>query len=188
MNGTRLTKIFENQKSLSIFKKIILKFVRLSQNRVYNCHYPKGTKLLTILRAGLSHLRKYKFKHSFQDTINAICNCGKDIETTSHYLLHCSDYLHERKTLLNTVSCIVPNIFNNDQLTKIFLYGVENLDNINNTRILDATINYLIETKTFNADLFRCSPDIMALTLMLYLKFKILFFFFFALFLLFLSF
>ena len=106
--------------------------------------------------------------------------------TTS--LLHCSDYLHERKTLLNTVSCIVPNIFNSDQLTKIFLYGVENLDNINNTRILDATINYLIETKTFNADLFRCSPDVMALILMFYLKFKILFFFFFVLFLLFLSF
>ena len=59
-------------------------------------------------------------------------------------------------TLLNTVSCIVPNIsdFNNDQLTEIHLYGKEDLDNINNTSILDTTINYLIETKRFDAQLF----------------------------------
>ena len=128
------------------------------------------------MRVGLSHLREHKFKHSFQDTLNPICNCGEDIETTSHYLLHCPDYLHERKTLLNTVSCIVPNIFdfNNDQLTEILLYGKENLDNINNTSILDATINCLIETKRFNAELFWWTPDIMALTLMLHLKFKFL--------------
>ena len=57
---------------------------------------------------------------------------------------------------MNTVSCIVPNIFdfNNDQLTEILLYGKEDLDNINNTSILDATINYLIETKRLNAELF----------------------------------
>ena len=79
-----------------------------------------------------------------------------NIETKSHYLLHFPDYLHERKTLLSTVSCIVPNIFdfNNDQLTEIFLYGKEDLDHINNTSILDATINYLIETKSVNAELF----------------------------------
>ena len=108
------------------------------------------------MRVGLSLLREHKFEHSFQDTLNPISSCDKDIETTSHYLLHYPDYLHERKTLLNTVSCIVPNIFdfNNDQLTEILLYGKEDLDNINNTSILDATINYLIETKRFNSELF----------------------------------
>ena len=57
---------------------------------------------------------------------------------------------------MNTVSCIVPNIFdfNNDQLTEILLYGKEDLVNIDNKSILDATINYLIETKRFNAELF----------------------------------
>ena len=57
---------------------------------------------------------------------------------------------------MNTVSCIVPNIFdfNNDQLTEIILYGKEDLVNIDNTSIMDATINYLIETKRFNAELF----------------------------------
>ena len=57
---------------------------------------------------------------------------------------------------MKTVSCIASNIFyfNNDQLTEVLLYGKEDLDNINNTSILDAAINYLIETKRFNAELF----------------------------------
>ena len=145
MNGTRLTKISDNQKVLISLRKAF-----------YNCYNPKGIKLLTRLRVGLSQFREHKFKHSFQDTLNPICNCGKDIETTSHYLLHCLDYLQERKALLNTISCIVPNIFdfNNDHLTDVLLHGKEDLDNINNTSILDAIINYLIETKRFNPQFF----------------------------------
>ena len=119
------------------------------------------------MRLGLSHLCEHKFKQSFQDTLNAICNCSEDIERTSYYLFHCPGYLHERKTLLNTASCIVPDIFNfnNDQLTEILLYGKENIDNINNTRILDATINYFIETKRSTAKLFWWTLDVIALTL-----------------------
>ena len=69
-------------------------------------------------------------------------------------------------TLLNTASCIVPNVLdlNNAQLTEILLYGKENLDNINNRSILDATINYWIETKRFDAQLFWCSPNVKVLT------------------------
>ena len=113
--------------------------------------------------------------HTLQDPRS---NFGEDLETTSCYLLLCLDYLHERKTHLNTVIYIISNIFyfNNDQLTQILLYGKEDLDN--NTSILDATINYLIETKIFNAELFLSSPDVIALKLMLHLKSKFLFFFF----------
>ena len=91
--------------------------------------------------------------HTLQDPIS---NFGEDLETTSCYLLLCVDYLHERKTLLNTVIYIISNIFdfNNDQPTEILLYDKEDLDNINNTSILDANINYFIETKMFNAELF----------------------------------
>ena len=81
------------------------------------------------------------------------------MQSSSHYLLYCPDYLQERMTLLNTVSCVVPNILdlNNAQLTEILLHGEENLDNINNTRISDATINCfnIINTiKIFDAELF----------------------------------
>ena len=59
-------------------------------------------------------------------------------------------------TFLNAVTCIVSNIsdFNDDLLTEIFLYGKEDFKNVNDTSILDVTINYLIETKIFDAQLF----------------------------------
>ena len=153
---SKIDKNIRKSESLNIFKKRILKFILPSQNRAYNCHNPKGIKLLTGLTVGLSHLREHKFKHSFLNTLNPICNCGEDVETSSHYLFHCLDYFQETMTLLNTFSRIVPNIsnFNNDQLTEILLYVKEDLDNINNTSIVDATSNYLIETKRFHAQLF----------------------------------
>ena len=70
-----------NSESLNIFKKI-----------------PKEVKLLTRLTLGLSHLCDNKFKHSFQDYLNPICSCGKDTETSAHFLLHCSSYSNERST------------------------------------------------------------------------------------------
>ena len=71
-------------KSFSIFKKNILQFIQPFLNSIFNCHHPKGVKLLTRLRLGLSHLRDHKFKYSFQDLLNPICNCGTDVETTTH--------------------------------------------------------------------------------------------------------
>ena len=107
----KIEKNIRKSESFNIFKKSILKFIRPSQNRVYHCHNPIGIRLITRFRVGLSLLREHKFKHNFQDILNPICNCGKDIETTSHYLLHCPNCLHERKNLLKTVSCNFPNVF-----------------------------------------------------------------------------
>ena len=88
-------------------------------------------------------MTKISENQKVKDTLNSTCHCGKDIENTSHYLLHCPDYLQERMNLLNTVSFTSLNIFdlNNDQLTEIISYCKEDLDNINNTSILDATVN-----------------------------------------------
>ena len=98
--------------SLNIFKNDILKFMRPSQNIIYNCHNnPKGIKLLAIFRVVLSQLREHKFKHSFQYTLNLICDYGENIETSSHYLFQCpEDHSQESKTLLNTVRCIIHSI------------------------------------------------------------------------------
>ena len=87
-----------------------MKFIRPSSNSIFNCHSPKGIKLITRLRLGLSHLREHKFRHNFQDTLNPICSCGDDIETTIHYLLHCPNYLDERRTLLDNLQSIGENI------------------------------------------------------------------------------
>ena len=46
----------------------------------YDCHSPRGTELVTQLCLALSHLRERKFKDSFQDSLNPICDYGCDSE------------------------------------------------------------------------------------------------------------
>ena len=75
-------------KSISVFKEKILNFIRPPPNSFFD-HNPKGIKLITRLRLGLNHLREHKFKHRFQDTINPLCNYGQDIESSTHFFLHC---------------------------------------------------------------------------------------------------
>ena len=95
-----------NSESLTSFKRNVLKFIRLSKNSIFLCNNPKGIQLLIRLRLGSSHLRDHKFKHNFQDTVNPICNCGEDIETSCHYLLQCSLYTNERLAPLNVIQGI----------------------------------------------------------------------------------
>ena len=73
-----------NSGSLSIFKKNLLNFIRPCANSIFNIHNPYGIKLLTRLRLGFSHLREHKFRHCFQDTLNPLCDCGNNTETTTH--------------------------------------------------------------------------------------------------------
>ena len=40
-------------------------------------------------RLDLSHHREHKFKHSFQDTLNALVD-SLDVDTASHYFLYCA--------------------------------------------------------------------------------------------------
>ena len=103
---SKLDSDLKRAESLSAFKTNILTFIRPFPNSAYRCHNPKGLKLITRLRLGLSHLREHKFKHSFQDTINSLCSCGLDIEPTEHFLLHYSHFVDERCSLLSTIGNI----------------------------------------------------------------------------------
>ena len=71
-----------NSASLNIFKKKLLNFTRLCANSIFDIDNLLGIKLLARLLLGLSHLHEHKFKHYFQDTLNPLCECGKDIEST----------------------------------------------------------------------------------------------------------
>ena len=44
-------------------------------------------KLLTRLEIQFSHLNEHKYRHGFGDTINAMCACGSEAETTEHFVL-----------------------------------------------------------------------------------------------------
>ena len=73
----------------NIFRKSLLNFIRPSASKVYNINNTIGIKLITRLRLGFSHLREPKFKHNLQDTLNPLCSCYIDAESTSHYFLRC---------------------------------------------------------------------------------------------------
>ena len=79
-------------------------------------HCFQGVKLLTWLRLGLSHFREHKFKHSFQDSLNPVCSCGNDIETSAHFLLYSLNFSNEGSTFLYIIGSIDRNI-----LTRKFL-------------------------------------------------------------------
>ena len=132
-----LDKSIRNSESVSIFK---LKFIRQSLNSIFNCHNPKGVKLLTRLRLGLSHLHDHKCKRSLQD---------------SFYLLHCPLFSDERLILINNMRSIDNNYFNlNDSgFSEVLLFGNSLFNNTKNTTILTTTIE-CISSKRFEVSLF----------------------------------
>ena len=67
--------------SYANFKETILRFIRSSENLIFNCHNPSGIKLTNRLRLGFNHLHQHKFRHNFQNSLNLICSRGENIET-----------------------------------------------------------------------------------------------------------
>ena len=111
--------------NFSAFKRNILKFIRPSPNSVYNSHNPWGICLITRLRLGLSHLREHKFKNGFEETLNPLCSCGNDVDSTEHFLLHCPRFVNERRTLLSTLGNFNCSLLENTNkvLTQTLLFG-----------------------------------------------------------------
>ena len=141
---------------LKVFQFSRKKFlIRASPNSVFNCHHPQGVTLLTRLRLGLSHLHEHKFKHNFQDTINPFCYCRQEIETTTHFLLHCPQYSNNRTTFLNKIKSLISDFQDKNDLalTNLLLYGDMSLSTETNTSILNSTIDFLLETKRFEEPL-----------------------------------
>ena len=141
--------------SFNVFKKEILKFIRPSSNSFYNCHNPIGIKYITRIRLGLSHLREHKFKHSFQDSINPICNCGNDVESAIHFFLYCPLYSNERCTLRNSLSKTDHKLLDSTDtsLTQILLFGNSSFTTNDNTKIINLTIDFVLSTKRFDGPL-----------------------------------
>ena len=61
------------------------------------------TLSFTCLQRQFSHLNEHKFRHGFADTINTMCSCGSEVETTELFLLHCHLYSPKRVELLENL-------------------------------------------------------------------------------------
>ena len=125
---------------------------------VYKVHHPKGLKLLTRLRLGLSNLREHKFRHNFNDTIDPFCLCGtNNLETSEHFLLHCPTYACLRRKLFvnlrNNNILLLP--LEKSLIEQIFLYGSDNYDPSVNKIIISVVIDFIIQSKSFEKPLIQ---------------------------------
>ena len=105
-----------------------------------------------MLRLGLSHLRYHKFKHNFLDTINPLCSCGSDIETSLHFLLYCQNFMECRNTLLRKSSEINSEwiTLNDLALVETLLFGDNSFSQYDNSGILDAVMAFIVTSKRFD--------------------------------------
>ena len=134
--------------SYKFLRKRIPEFIRPQPKSIFNDLNSLGLIYLTRLCVGLDHLRE----HKFQDSLNPISNCGNAIESTKHYLLHCSNFKNERFSLLQNVRIVNPDFLsmNKDFLTHLLLYGDNTLTDNTNTFLLNSFIEYITSTKRFN--------------------------------------
>ena len=70
-----------------IFSKFHFKWKK--ENSLFSVYDPLGAKFLTLLRLKFSYLNEHIFRHGFNDTINQMCGCGTEVETTEHILWRC---------------------------------------------------------------------------------------------------
>ena len=77
--------------------------MKKKENSLFCIYDPLGVKLLTRLRLRFSHLNEHKFRHGFSDTINPICACRTETETTEHFLLCCQFYSTQKLELFEKI-------------------------------------------------------------------------------------
>ena len=89
--------------SISVFKNALLKFYLSKASSLFDIIDQICTKFLTRLRVTLSHLQEHKFQHNFSGTINPLCSCSLEAESTYQSLLRCLFV----KTLLDNIVEII---------------------------------------------------------------------------------
>ena len=114
-----LDKNIKSSESFALFKKSILKFVRPTPNRTFNCHNPNGIKLITRLKLRLSQ---------------------------SNYLLHCPIFSNERSIFFQQHRSIDEDVLSgsDSRISEMLLFGISPFSDTENTSILNTTIDYIL--------------------------------------------
>ena len=85
-----------------------------------------------------------------------MCSCGKEPETTLHYLVRCDLYSIYRLELFNDICALNEPLKNlsEENLLKALLYGVEDFTSQMNSEILKCTIKFIKKKDRFSGPLF----------------------------------
>ena len=112
-------------------------------------------KILTRLRLSFSHL-------CFQDTLNLLCSCSIEPETTTQYFLRCYFYNSNRATLMNDLENISISFstISDNNLISVLLYGDDKLDGTKNQKLLMSAMRFIKDGResfyVFTLLLFLC--------------------------------
>ena len=144
-----------HKSTYSVFRQYLPKVIRPQPSATFNVFNFAGLRLLLRLRLGLSHLNEDRFNHNFQNCINPLCTCSLEVESTSHFFLHCLHYNDICETLLNELKSVDENILklSGNKLINLLLYGDSKFDSNKNTRLLNAAIKYVIDSGRFTVPL-----------------------------------
>ena len=149
--------VFRTPSSIFVWVSRInwIKFFKPVPSSIYRVNDSFGVALLTRLRVGLSHLNEHKFRHNFLDTIDPFCSCRTNsIETSEHFLLQCPNYPLERTRLFNDLGDIFSFMpLKHSVLSRILLYGNPVLSDLDNRKIMIATIRFIVATDRFSVPL-----------------------------------
>ena len=106
-----------------IFGNTLLKFIRPIEMIIFDINDPFG-KVLKRLRLGFGKFREHKFRQGFKDTLNSLCSCGIEAETTAQYFLISHLYNSIRATF--TVEAVAQRC----SVKKVFLKILQNSQEI----------------------------------------------------------
>ena len=110
---------------------------------------------MTRLSLVLSHLQFHEFKHSIEDTVNPICNCGS-VETlfTIFFIVH--NFSNGRLTLFKKLQSIDENIVSKDDssISKVLFLGDRPFNDCKKYLTV-YSIEYIISAKRFDVPLYQ---------------------------------
>ena len=143
------------------FQNNVLKYViRLKPNSFFNCCNLKDIRLTTRRCLELRIYLSKNLRKIFQHSLNPLCSCGSNFESSYHVLLYClycfifSDKMHTLMSTLNNIDCKI--LESTDScLTQTFSYCCTSCYKETKTLVFNATINYILSTERFKELLFQ---------------------------------
>ena len=140
--------------SFSLFKASLLKVGCPHANSTYRIHNSLGIRLLTRLGFGLCYLSEHKFRHNSADYMNQLCFCSIKPETTFHFFLDCRNFLNIRRKLFDKIKLLVEVLLQlNEESTTALPFGSKIYNEQVNVQIINASIDYIIDSNRFTGSL-----------------------------------
>ena len=134
---------------------MLLNFKRLVGNSTYKIYNPLGINLLTRLRLGFTHLSEHNFRHSFADSLDPLCYCSLETQSTLYFFLRCQNNTTLRRVLMPDLKNINDAMMSFESyLLHVMLYGSKTFDNNMNVSILTATFKFIKDAERFDQSLF----------------------------------